>query len=104
MRLGPDFLQTITCKQICGQNSVWKLHICKSLWGRPYFEMCFDKMVRHNVTRKAAARERSCLCMYSVVASMLNQQKDSGLSGREVLVQAGGLCTINVVPHTKILS
>lgn len=36
-------------------------------------------------------------------APMLNQQQDSRLSGREVLVQAGGLCTINVVPHTKIL-
>lgn len=36
-------------------------------------------------------------------ASMLNQQQDSGLSAGEVLVQAGGLCTVNVVPHTKIL-
>lgn len=62
MRLGPVFLQAFTCKQICGWNSIWKLYISESFWGRSHFEICIDKMLRHSVSSKAAARKRSGLC------------------------------------------
>lgn len=52
---------------------------------------------------KAAARKRSYLCTDSDICLHAKPAAGFRFKWRGVLVQAGGLCTISVVPHTKIL-
>lgn len=106
MRSEPVLLQAVTCKEFYGWESLWKLYICEITWGTSRFEVCVDKVIRHNATKKQQLPERGagvCMCpgirLHAKTAAGLGVK----LGGREVVVQAGELSSRNVPLHTKTL-
>lgn len=77
MRSEPVLLQAVTCKQFYGWESLWKLYICKITWGTSHFEVCVDKVIRHNATKKSSCqKEERVFAGVLASISMLKQQQD----------------------------